>query len=49
MYKTRSGAVMRQHHTRLDSARVQADFEHYTLIAGIIIGVCFGLMLGFGW
>lgn len=50
MRKTqKSGVCLRQQDTRLDSARVQADWEHYTLIAGCILGACFGLMFGFGW
>ena len=48
MNKMKSGAYLRQQNMR-QNVRVQADFEHYTLIAGIILGACFGLMFGFGW
>lgn len=47
--KTKSGVRLRQQDTRLESARIRADYEKYSWYAGIALGVAFGLMLFLGW
>ena len=47
--KTKSGVRLRQQDTRLNAARVQADYEKYSTYAAMLLGACFGLMFGFGW
>ena len=47
--KTKSGVRLRQQDTRLESARIRADYEKYSWYAGIALGIAFGLMLFLGW
>lgn len=47
--KTKSGVRLRQQDTRLESARIKAEYEHYSFVAACLIGVAFGLMLFLGW
>lgn len=47
--KTKSGVRLRQQDTRLESARIRADYEKCSWYAGIALGIAFGLMLFLGW
>ena len=48
MHNTRA-ARQRCNVHRAYTARVQSDFDKYTLYAGILLGVFFGILFGIGW
>lgn len=48
MTRSRSGAVRRQPYTR-QSISAAAEYDKYTRIAGVLLGLFFGLAFFFGW